>query len=1584
MKYWNIFSIFIYTFIVLSVKCENDKKDSPPVKISLQTPWDNTPLILEAIEFISKEKPSAYFSLLSKVSKEKDFPKTTYGQYKYIMNLPEVTELKIESLLKLSLSLRSEAPLIQSHYHYYNASVIPSHKVNSNFDNSCQNWLDWYGSQFCDLEKFKKEAQISLVDGKYTMKDSGKKSPIPIPTDHVKESGLGKENGFVIFYGDILSKDFNGVLTELLKMNEEAGLSFTVRYKKSLDEQFNNNPITISGYGVEMAIKNTEYKVIDDRKLKKDDKENIKKSHEKIPNIPSKEFGLNRLIESFPKLEDDFKKFNDLLQEQDIPVLKKLLKNETEDLGTKIIQYITTSSNPLYVLNQLSSNYPKISHIVNQMPLIDEYSTEMKYLQKIFYVPDYNVLYVNGLEIDTKDLNPFSILRVFTSENKAIKKLNSLGFSNKDAVNLLNSVSEDKDDKRGSDAEYYDVRDDIVSWWNNLESDSRYEKWPKNIREILQPLYHQGQMHRIARNIYNSLFVVDLSKSSVLEIFTEIFVFIERGVPIRFGVVPIVDLEKKTEINSAVGVIFEVFIKEYSKKSAKNFIVKLLEESKKSDVTEAVLKKVTEKVLDDNKLKILEDDISLSSYDDILEYGIKKYYQNLKNFSDKFGISSESPALFVNGAYSEFGKDWKQLMMASIMSEMDNIQRKVYYQEYSNKDNIYNKILDAPNVRKRKNIYIYPSDENPIKFVDLLSIKNIDDLKYFSESAKLGSHASIWTISDLSTRNGVKLALEAIKFIEDKSGKNSRVSIIDSASVDNKKASVLRNIINQASMVSIPKTVDYTIIDFVKELLEARLKLDDDASEELILKKAQELNSKYGDLVLQKDVDYINQKPAVDVSKIVESTIGDKKNMQAIVVNGRLIGPWEDTVSFSDEDFKLSVDFEYEHRIRMLIGKVRAYGKNIEWGDIPIREWYSKLIMKTTYIVASCDTADKVKTEFSDSRTDRIGTGYIKKFKSEYSTFNTGNIDNAKYQLTAVIDPASKTGQKIASFLMIISKMEEVYIEVQLYSPKPKEDVPELDRFYRYVFNTEMTFDDDNNEILPIAEFENIPIDPLFTVGIHAPQAWLVTPIVSVYDLDNICLKSVEDTGVNAIFELKNILIEGHARDMRLNTPPRGVQLILGTKSYPSMVDTIVMANLGYFQLKANPGVWELQLRSGRSADLYQIVNVGNSIHSWLDDRNEELIKLYEEYGITTALTSFEGSTVFLRVDKKKGMEKEDVLSEEGANSNDDGDDNKIWGKLKKKLGMNNNSNNNSDTKKSAEKINIFSVASGHLYERLLSVMTLGVMKHTETPVKFWFIENFLSPSFKKFIPHLAKEYGFEYELVTYKWPHWLRAQSEKQRIIWAYKILFLDVLFPLDLEKVIFVDADQIVRADLKELVEMDLHGAPYGYTPFCDSRKETEGYRFWKTGYWEKHLRGKPYHISALYVIDLVKFRQMAAGDRLRGEYQMLSADKNSLANLDQDLPNNMQDTIPIFSLPQEWLWCETWCDDESLKTAKTIDLCNNPLTKEPKLDRARRLLPEWSVYDNEVAEFEKKVEMMLNNVKDNTTETKAEEKSKGKDEL
>lgn len=58
-----------------------------------------------------------------------------------------------------------------------------------------------------------------------------------------------------------------------------------------------------------------------------------------------------------------------------------------------------------------------------------------------------------------------------------------------------------------------------------------------------------------------------------------------------------------------------------------------------------------------------------------------------------------------------------------------------------------------------------------------------------------------------------------------------------------------------------------------------------------------------------------------------------------------------------------------------------------------------------------------------------------------------------------------------------------------------------------------------------------------------------------------------------------------------------------------------------------------------------------------------------------------------------------------------------------------------------------------------------------------------------------------------------------------------------------------------------------------------------------------------------------------------------------------------VAIKSLPQEWLWCQTWCNDDGLASAKTIDLCNNPMTKEAKLTAAQRIVPEWKDYDAEI---------------------------------
>ncbi|KAF8411993.1 hypothetical protein HHK36_004552 [Tetracentron sinense] len=567
--------------------------------------------------------------------------------------------------------------------------------------------------------------------------------------------------------------------------------------------------------------------------------------------------------------------------------------------------------------------------------------------------------------------------------------------------------------------------------------------------------------------------------------------------------------------------------------------------------------------------------------------------------------------------------------------------------------------------------------------------------------------------------------------------------------------------------------------------------------------------------------------------------------------------------------------------------------------------------------------------------------------------------ENSGIHIDAVVDPLSPSGQKLSPLLRVLWKCIQPSMRIVLNPLSSLVDLP-LKNYYRYVVPTMDDFSSTDHSINgPKAFFPNMPLSKTLTMNLDVPEPWLVEPVIAVHDLDNILLENLGDTRtLQAVFELEALVLTGHCAE-KDHDPPRGLQLILGTKSMPHLVDTLVMANLGYWQMKVSPGVWYLQLAPGRSSDLYILKENG--------DENQKL-PLSKRIIINDLL----GKPVHLEVVKKKGKEHEQLL----ASSIDDDH------LVEKKKGNHNSWNTNllkwasdliggnEQSKKSTNSLEssiqcqvsllptldakehsmttenticlhekkpkasieltkkvkddeiMFSTEISAClevelslkelirYERFLKIMILSVLKNTHRPVKFWFIKNYLSPQFKDVIPHMAQEYSFDYELITYKWPTWLHKQKEKQRIIWAYKILFLDVIFPLSLEKVIFVDADQIIRTDMGELYDMDIKGRPLAYTPFCDNNKDMDGYRFWR---------------------QLLKF-----------------------PFLFQDLPNYAQHTVPIFSLPQEWLWCESWCGNATKSKAKTIDLCNNPMTKEPKLQGARRIVSEWPDLDSEARRF------------------------------
>ena len=265
-------------------------------------------------------------------------------------------------------------------------------------------------------------------------------------------------------------------------------------------------------------------------------------------------------------------------------------------------------------------------------------------------------------------------------------------------------------------------------------------------------------------------------------------------------------------------------------------------------------------------------------------------------------------------------------------------------------------------------------------------------------------------------------------------------------------------------------------------------------------------------------------------------------------------------------------------------------------------------------------------------------------------------------------------------------------------------------------------------------------------------------------------------------------------------------------------------------------------------------------------------------------------------------------------------------------------------------RVHVFSVASGYGYERFLRTMMVSVTRHTDYGVHFWLMSQFLSPALKLSLPLMSRKYNFTYDLIAYNWPFWLRKPAEKQKLVLANKILFLDALFPLDLDRVIFVAPDVLVRSDLMELMNLDLDEAPLGLVPICNSRKEADSLRFWRTNPWKEHLDGNWWHSTSLMVIEVAAFREDSYGDTLRAYYKQLTSERLMQSTLDQDLVNYAQDKVPIYSLPQEWSWCETFCSDQTMDEAHTISFSSNKLTKTPKMHLAKQI-PEWVEIDAEV---------------------------------
>ena len=74
-----------------------------------------------------------------------------------------------------------------------------------------------------------------------------------------------------------------------------------------------------------------------------------------------------------------------------------------------------------------------------------------------------------------------------------------------------------------------------------------------NVNQLLQPMF-PGSFPNVRRNLFNTVLVMDLSRSSnVYFIATAVANIVNRGLPFRFGVVPIINDEDSESLILFVG-----------------------------------------------------------------------------------------------------------------------------------------------------------------------------------------------------------------------------------------------------------------------------------------------------------------------------------------------------------------------------------------------------------------------------------------------------------------------------------------------------------------------------------------------------------------------------------------------------------------------------------------------------------------------------------------------------------------------------------------------------------------------------------------------------------------------------------------------------------------------------------------------------------------------------------------------------------------------------------------------------------------------------------------------------------------------
>ena len=324
-------------------------------------------------------------------------------------------------------------------------------------DAACPVWVHFEGKQYCSptLDRAQQDVGNPMLVSQWKDRFNGLlsvRNSAALPFDRILAKDQETAYPPSILYADITSPLFAQFHETVSKTARASQTSYRVRYRPS--SASGAKPLAINGYGVELALKRTDYIVIDDRSDESD----------------------GQREEPLPSSEDV------VLDVEELADLRPLSSSELLGLGLKTASFVMASDNPFDTLLKVSQDFPKHSSAITRRNISEDLLAEHHKNREIVLPAGFNVIWMNGMQVEARQMDAFALLERLRRERSLVGSLRDVGFSGSEAVRLL-SHSSIAESKVGGEAQRYDYRDvtedgNVIIWLNDIEKDKRYEEWP--------------------------------------------------------------------------------------------------------------------------------------------------------------------------------------------------------------------------------------------------------------------------------------------------------------------------------------------------------------------------------------------------------------------------------------------------------------------------------------------------------------------------------------------------------------------------------------------------------------------------------------------------------------------------------------------------------------------------------------------------------------------------------------------------------------------------------------------------------------------------------------------------------------------------------------------------------------------------------------------------------------------------------------------------------------------------------------------------------------------------------------------------